>query len=94
LLIFALKIKILTQAAVIRYILEEGWTFSGQTITLGGFAGSPYRARETSEAFRTLNKAMLLELVYPTTNIGKCFRLINLPFYLISKLPEILEGTI
>jgi hypothetical protein len=58
-----------TQANVIRYILEEGWAFSGQTITLGGFAASPYKARETGEAFRTLNKAMLLELVYPTTNV-------------------------
>jgi predicted AAA+ superfamily ATPase len=57
-----------TQAAVLRYILEEGWAFSGQTITFGGFAESPYKARETGEAFRTLSKAMLLELVYPTTN--------------------------
>ncbi len=57
-----------SQAAVIRYILEEGWSFSGQTITFGGFASSPYKARETGEAFRTLSKAMLLELVYPTTN--------------------------
>jgi len=57
-----------TQASVIRYILEEGWAFSGQIITLGGFAGSPYKARETGEAFRTLNKAMLLELVYPVTS--------------------------
>lgn len=56
-----------TQAAVIRYILEEGWAFSGQTITLGSFAGSSYKARETGEAFRTLNKAMLLELAYPVT---------------------------
>lgn len=58
-----------TQTNVIRYILEEGWAFSGQIITLGGFAESPYKARETSEAFRTLNKAMLLELVYPTSNV-------------------------
>jgi predicted AAA+ superfamily ATPase len=57
-----------SQANVIRYILEEGWAFSGQTITLGGFAASSYKARETSEAFRTLHKAMLLELAYPTTN--------------------------
>ncbi len=57
-----------TQAAVIRYILEEGWTFAGENISLGGFAGSPYKARETSEAFRTLNKAMLLELAYPVTS--------------------------
>lgn len=57
------------QAQVIRYILDEGWAFSGQTITLGGFAASAYKARETGESFRTLNKAMLLELVYPTTNV-------------------------
>lgn len=58
-----------TQANVIRYILDEGWAFSGQTITLGGFAASSYKARETGEAFRTLSKAMLLELVYPITNV-------------------------
>lgn len=57
------------QAHVIRYILDEGWAFSGEAITLGGFAESAYKARETGEAFRTLNKAMLLELVYPTTNV-------------------------
>jgi predicted AAA+ superfamily ATPase len=56
-----------TQSAVIRYILEEGWAFSRQNITFGGFAGSSYKARETGEAFRTLSKAMLLELVYPVT---------------------------
>ena len=57
-----------TQVSAIRYILEEGWTFSGETITLGGFGGSPYKARETGEAFRMLEKAMLLELVYPLTS--------------------------
>lgn len=57
-----------TQAAVIRYILEEGWGYAGQTVTLGGFAQSAYKARETGEAFRTLEKALLLELVYPTTH--------------------------
>jgi len=53
---------------VIRYILQEGWQFAAQRITLGSFAGSSYKAREMGEAFRTLEKAMLLELVYPTTN--------------------------
>ena len=57
-----------TQAAVIRYILEEGWGYAGQAVTLGGFAQSAYKARETGEAFRTLEKALLLELVYPTTH--------------------------
>lgn len=58
-----------TQANVIRYILDEGWAFSGQAITLGGFAASAYKARETGEAFRTLSKALLLELVYPSTQV-------------------------
>ena len=57
-----------TQLSVIRYILEEGWTFSGETVILSGFGGSPYKARETGEAFRLLEKAMLLELVYPLTS--------------------------
>jgi predicted AAA+ superfamily ATPase len=53
---------------IIRYILQEGWQFAAQRITLGNFAGSSYKAREMGEAFRTLEKTMLLELVYPTTN--------------------------
>lgn len=52
---------------VVRFILKEGWHKAGQSITLGGFAGSSYKAREVGEAFRLLEKAMLLELVYPTT---------------------------
>ena len=51
---------------VIRYILKVGWAFAAQSISLGSFAGSSYRSREMGEAFRTLEKAMLLELVYPT----------------------------
>ncbi len=53
---------------VIRYILQEGWQFAAQRISLGSFAGSSYKAREMGEAFRTLEKTMLLELVYPTTD--------------------------
>ncbi|MDR3226354.1 MAG: AAA family ATPase, partial [Prevotellaceae bacterium] len=53
---------------IIRYILQEGWQFAAQRITLGSFAGSSYKAREMGEAFRTLEKTMLLELAYPATN--------------------------
>ncbi|WP_455586815.1 ATP-binding protein [Bacteroides sp.] len=52
---------------VLRFVLKEGWHKAGQIVTLGGFAGSSYSAREVNEAFRMLEKAMLLELVYPTT---------------------------
>jgi predicted ATPase (AAA+ superfamily) len=52
---------------VVRFILKEGWHKAGQAVTLGGFVGSSYNVREVGEAFRLLEKAMLLELVYPTT---------------------------
>jgi predicted AAA+ superfamily ATPase len=57
-----------TQAEVIRYIIDYGWNFAGEAIIFGSFAGSSYKARETGEAFRILQKAMLLELVYPVTS--------------------------
>jgi len=54
-----------TQKHIIRYILKEGWSYALQRITLGNFANSSYKAREMGESFRTLEKTMLLELVYP-----------------------------
>ena len=53
---------------VVRFILSYGWAFSGETITLGNFANSGYRSREVGEAFRLLEKAMILELVYPVSS--------------------------
>lgn len=53
---------------VVRFILSYGWAFSGETITLGNFANSGYRSREVGEAFRLLEKAMLLELIYPVSS--------------------------
>ena len=54
-----------TQVEVIRLILERGWQMAGQTIKLGGFGASSYKAREVGEAFEAMEKAFLLELVYP-----------------------------
>ena len=53
---------------VVRYILSYGWALAGETVTLGNFANSGYKAREVGETFRLLEKAMLLELVYPTSS--------------------------
>lgn len=52
---------------VIRHILNTGWIYAAQRITFEKFGNSLYRSREMSEAFRTLEKTMLLELVYPMT---------------------------
>ena len=54
---------------VVRFILQYGWAFAGETVTLGNFANSGYRSREVGEAFRLLEKAMLLELVYPVSSV-------------------------
>ncbi len=53
---------------VVRFILSYGWGFSGETITLGNFANSGYKSREVGKAFRLLEKAMILELVYPVSS--------------------------
>jgi len=52
---------------VVRFLIEKSWLKAGETISLGRFAGSEYRAREVGEAFRLLQKAMIFELAYPTT---------------------------
>ena len=51
-----------------RFLLTYGWAFAGETITLGNFANSGYKSREVAEAFRLLEKAMLLELIYPVSS--------------------------
>jgi predicted AAA+ superfamily ATPase len=50
---------------VIRFILKTGWGYAGERIAFERFANSNYRSREIGEAFRTLEKALLVELVYP-----------------------------
>ncbi len=53
----------------IRHILNAGWTYAAQRIKFERFANSLYRSREMSEAFRVLEKMMLLELAYPMTTV-------------------------
>ena len=57
-----------TMNQTIRHILQAGWKFAAERITLGGFADSAYKAREIGEALHTLEKTFILELCYPTTN--------------------------
>ena len=52
---------------VIRAILSVGWTKAGEIITFEHFGGATYSSKEISMAFQTIQKAMLLELVYPTS---------------------------
>lgn len=52
----------------IRHILRAGFGYAGERIKFEKFGNSDYRSREMGEAFRTLEKTMLLSLVYPTVS--------------------------
>ncbi len=49
----------------IRYILNYGWAAAGHRIQFAKFTGSTFKAAEAGNAFRTLEKTLLLDLVYP-----------------------------
>jgi hypothetical protein len=52
---------------VVRHCLKTGWKSAAEAITFNNFGGSNYKSREVGAALRTLQKAFLLELVYPIT---------------------------
>lgn len=52
----------------IRYILNYGWTSAGHRIQFAKFTNSSFKSADVSKAFRTLEKTLLLELVYPLTS--------------------------
>jgi predicted AAA+ superfamily ATPase len=53
---------------VIREILATGWAQAGSIISFERFGGTSFSSKEMSLAFQTIQKAMLLELVYPTSS--------------------------
>jgi predicted AAA+ superfamily ATPase len=58
-----------TMSGVLRHCIEAAPVETGNRIKFAGFGGSSYRSREVGEALRTLQRAMLLYLVYPTTEV-------------------------
>lgn len=50
---------------ILRYILNYGWGLAGQRFQFSKFCSSSYKSAEMGNAFRTLEKTLLLELVYP-----------------------------
>lgn len=53
-----------TQDAI-RYILNYGWAAAGHRIQFAKFTSSSFKSADVGNAFRTLEKTLLLELVYP-----------------------------
>lgn len=50
-----------------RHILDTGWAYAGETISFEKFGDNSFKSREMGIAFRIIEKALLLELVYPTS---------------------------
>lgn len=55
-----------TMRRILMHALDSAPYVAGSRVTFQGFGGSNYRSREIGEALRSLEQAMLLELIYPT----------------------------
>ena len=64
-----------TMSEVLRHCIETAPPEVGNRITFAGFGGSSYRSREVGEAFKTLERAMLLYLLHPTGSTSLPIRL-------------------
>lgn len=53
---------------VIRHVIQSSFFEAGNRIKFNHFGNSNYGSKEVGEAMRTLEKVMLLHLLYPTTN--------------------------
>ena len=58
-----------TMATVMRHCIETTPFAAGQRITFAGFGQSNYRSREVGEALRTLQRAMLINLLSPSNSV-------------------------
>ncbi len=56
-----------SQILHIRHVIRNSFLLAGKRIKFEGFGNSTYRSREMAEALRTVEKALLLQLVYPNT---------------------------
>jgi predicted AAA+ superfamily ATPase len=56
------------QVEYIRHAMRASFSLAGGRIKYEGFGSSNYGSREMGEALRTLEKAMLLQLIFPVTD--------------------------
>ncbi len=57
------------QVQHIRHAIQASYSLAGKRIKFEGFGKSNYGSREMGEALRTLEKALLLHLIYPVTDV-------------------------
>ena len=51
----------------LRHCIQSSFALAGKRIKFEGFGNSAYKSREMGESLRTLEKALLMQLVYPST---------------------------
>jgi len=57
-----------SQVQYIRHAIRASFSQAGKRIKFEGFGNSSYRSRSMSEALRTLENALLIQLIYPSTD--------------------------
>lgn len=58
-----------TMRQILRHCIESIPFEAGKRIKFQGFGNSNYRSREVGEALRTIERAMLIYLIYPSTSL-------------------------
>lgn len=58
-----------TERKIIKHLMDTSPLYLDERIKFQGFGNSNYRSREVGEAFRTLDDAKIVRLIYPTTDI-------------------------
>lgn len=56
------------QVQYLRFVIKSMFSVAGTRIKFENFANSNYKSKDMSESLRTLEKAMILNLSYPTTH--------------------------
>lgn len=57
-----------SQTPVLRHVIQSSFREAGNRITLAGFGQSNYRSREIGKSLQVLEKALLLQRLYPVTD--------------------------
>lgn len=58
-----------TERKIIKHVMDTAPLYLDERIKFHGFGNSNYRSREVGEAFRTLEDAKIIRLIYPTTDM-------------------------
>ena len=58
-----------SQVDPVQFAVESAFLYAGERIVFAKFGETKYGSREMSDALRTIEKAMLVTLVYPTTAV-------------------------